>query len=172
MLFFNLSCKWEWDYIVQAVHFACCWERSKQKRDQSYAICRSAVRKGKGTGKKVNDLDLIAWLDHFLLFASLSRFNCMAYLYLTLRDKYLHQGGCQVQAQKEGCRQAPLEPQGPQARRVGRRRGYRFHLQGLIGGREGLWALVSFYGSFNVLGLLQAFKRNIYTSYLLLLLLL
>ena len=92
------------------------------------------------------------------LFASLSHFNCLAYLYLTLQDKYLHQGACQFQAQREGCRQALLGPPGPQARRGGRRRGYRFPLQGLIGGREGLWALVSFYGSFNVLGLLQAFK--------------
>ena len=153
---------------MQAVHSACCQKSSKQKRDQSYAICRSGVRKGKGTGKKVDDLDLIARLDHLPLFASLSHFNCLAYLYLTLQDKYLHQGACQFQDQREGCRQALLGPPGPQARRGGRRRGYRFPLQGLIGGREGLWALVSFYGSFNVLGLLQAFKRNIYTSYLLL----
>ena len=80
----------------------------------------------------------------------------MAYLYLTLQDNYLHQGECQVQAQREGCRQELLGPPGPQARRVGRRRGYHFPLQGLIGAREVLWALVSFYGLFNVLGLLQA----------------
>ena len=92
----------------------------------------------------------------------------MAYLYLTPQDKYLHQGVCQAQGQREGCRQALLGPPGPRARREGRRRGYRSPLQGLIGGRGGLWVLVSFYGWFNVLGLLQAFKRNIYTSYLLL----
>ena len=53
---------------MQAVHSACCQESSKQKKDQSYAICRSEARKGKGTGKKVDDLDLIAGLDPFCHF--------------------------------------------------------------------------------------------------------
>ena len=76
----------------------------------------------------------------------------MAYLHLILLDKYLHQGVCQAQARREGCRRALLGHPDHRARRGDRRRGYRLHLQGLIGGRGGLWVLVSFYGLFNVLG--------------------
>ena len=75
----------------------------------------------------------------------------IARLYLTHQDKYLHQGGCPALARWRECRRALLGRPGLLARRVGRRKGYRFHLQGLIGGMEGLWVLVRVIRSFNVL---------------------
>ena len=101
---------------------------------------------GKGKGEKVDETRLIV-VCHFLHRPPV----LIARLYLTHQDKYLHQGGCPALARWRECRRALLGHPGLPARRVGRRKGYRFHLQGLIGGMEGLWVLVRVIRSLYVL---------------------
>ena len=100
----------------------------------------------KGKGKKVDEPRLIV-VCHFLHRPPV----LIARLYLTHQDKYLHQGGCPALARWRECRRALLGRPGLLARRVGRRKGYRFHLQGLIGGMKGLWVLVRVIRSLYVL---------------------